>query len=170
MGELLGVSAQVSWLLRYCQGGNDRAHIVINIINFHQTLKVFENTGIQIDTDLPAMAKCELLTDAVNIEEPDYDDYEVAHSLGGKKSIQVSSSLPTPWKDYSDFATRGGGRPVPLAAAVAAEDDEIYYEEELALKETFDEGPTKPSLELRSDFPENWLFYFESSESSTYER
>ena len=48
-------------------------------------MKVFENTGIQIDTDLPAMAKCELLTDAVNVEDEDYDDYEVAHSLGGMK-------------------------------------------------------------------------------------
>ena len=54
------------------------------LINRCFTFKVFENTGISINTDLPAMTKCQLLTDAVGLEDEDYDDYDVAHFTGGR--------------------------------------------------------------------------------------
>ena len=50
-----------------------------------------------------------------------------------------------------------------------AAEDEILYEE-VALKDPSNEVLTESSVELRSIFPENWLFSLESSKSNVSER
>ena len=53
----------------------------------YEVIKVFENTGIRMITDLPVVASCELLTDAVNFEDlEEYNDYGVQYSLSAGKN------------------------------------------------------------------------------------
>jgi len=107
----------------------------------YEVFKVFENSGINIVSDLGLIKSCELLTDAGNFKEP---VYEIAHSQAfSAGGVEQAFAAPA-----ADFA--------PAAAPVIANSAPI-----LESSVTEEKTDRRPSLKLRSFFPENWLFDLE---------
>jgi len=107
----------------------------------YEVFKVFENSGIKIVSDLGLIKSCELLTDAGNLEEP---IYEIAHS----QAFSAESS------DYVDAPVAMDMVYMRTASKNRISEDDIVASPDMR-------RPKKPSLKLRSFFPENWLFDLE---------
>ena len=114
-------------------------------------LQVYQGTGVQIATDLSVVAACETLIDAVN--------------MTGGGGMYMHSPM-----DYAEIGSR-----------YSELDSDYAYDDELrsvqmqttSMREQSSANsaqPTKPTVQLRTFFPENWLFDIQESSDGIIDR
>ena len=101
---------------------------------------------MKIATDLSVVTGCEILTDAVNVSSSGYP--EAMHTpIDGMEYGRVDYDYA-----YDDMAeARSGGSGIQTTAL--REKSPAKYA-----------SPTKPIVQLRTFFPENWLFDLQDSD------
>ena len=113
------------------------------------SLKVYQGTGVQIATDLSIVSACETLVDAVNVTH------------GGVNYMH--SPIDDSQLEYRDYA-------------YDEMDDELRSSSMIQTTSIREETPanyapaTKPTLQLRTFFPENWLFDLQDSDDGIIDR
>ena len=113
-----------------------------------RALKVYQGTGVQVATDLRVVAACEILTDAVNVS-----------SSGHPEQMHTPIAYGAMDGEYMDYAyeedeARSSGQTISMSASqTTSRKSPAKYA-----------TPTKPTVELRTFFPENWLFDLQVSD------